>query len=632
MTRRDLAAKLALALGASALFLALLEGVARLVEKRRQARAEVADYIWDWDDKMPGGFYVMKSDGVGWPPWEEFNGDGLRDRTRTRQKPEGVTRIAILGDSVTLGAELQPQEAYPQLLEARFAAEGRRAEVMSVALWGWSTRQQRTAWQRIARAYRPDQALLAVCLNDIPELHNNLERPPRWLARLYDRSALVRLLLNAEGREIESVERLFAEPDAPRVREALERFFEEVRTLRREVEADGASLALVVFPFRFQLEPGAGAPVVQQRIADFCRAEQLQCLDLLPTIARAGLGAFLDYDHLSPYGAMLVADTLRASGLLAEAESDPLTLRKALERRQDPGARKAARWLETRQGVPERAAVAAIVAQLEQGETSERQAAAWALGGAGPAASPFAEPVARRLRQDAAAGVRAASARALGGIGSRTAVPRLLEALADPGEEVRAAAAQALARIGPTAADVPVLAAALSSPDRYVAAFAAWSLGNLGALAEPAVGELVQALGRGETNAVVAGALARIGPAAKSAVPELVRSLGSEDDGRRWRAARTLGRIGPAAEPAVAALTAALADPSSVVRAHAARALGRIGPNAKPAAAALQRATGDPEQGVRDEAREALLRLQGALESSGLGDELRYHAKHRRAA
>jgi len=600
--------------GASVLFLAALEGASRFVEMRRPPRPEVADYIWDWDDKMPGGFYVMKSDGVGWPPWEEFNADGLRDRTRTREKPEAVTRIAILGDSVTLGAELQPREAFPQLLEARFAAEGRRAEVMSIALWGWSTRQQRIAWQRIARSYRPDQALLAVCLNDIPELFNNLVRPPRWLRSLHERSSLVRLLVNAEGREIDSVERLFGDADTPRVREALARFLSEVGALRREVEADGATFALVVFPFRFQVEPGAPVPVVQQRIADFCGAERIRCLDLLPTVARLGPAAFLDYDHLSPSGAQLVADTLHASGLLAEAVSDPATLRLALAARSEAGARMAAQWLETRQGVPEGAAVAAIATLLEEGEPAERRAAAWALGVAGPAALPFAETIARRARQDETPGVRTSCVRALGGIGSRAAVPVLFEALSDPSEAVRASAAQALARLGPGPEDVPSLAAAVSNPDRYVAAFAAWSLGHLGALAEPAVPELVQALARDDTNTVVAGALARIGPAAKAAVPELVRALASDDDGRRWRAARTLGRIGPAAEPAVAALTAALADPSVHVRAHAARALGRGVPAAGPAAPALQGAAGDPEQGVRDEARQALERLTGRSE------------------
>lgn len=556
--RRGLVVNVALAVASSAIFLAVLEGGARLLEKPRPPRREVADYIWDWDDKMPGGFYVMKSDGVGWPPWEEFNRDGLRDRTRTREKPEGLRRIAILGDSVTLGAEIRPEDAYPQRLEARFRSEGRRVEVMNVALWGWSTRQERTAWQRIARAYQPDQVILAVCLNDIPELFNNLSRPPRWLTRLHEHSAVVRLLVDAEGREIDSVERLFAEPDSPRVREAMDRFFDEVRALRRDVEATGATFAVVVFPFRFQVGPKAPPPVVQQKIAAFCESEGLRCLDLLPTLGRVGPSAFVDYDHLSPAGASLVADTLYASDLLVRGDSVADLLRDAL------GGRAA--------DVP---AVTSALASAES--TGVRAECAAALGALGPAA--------------------------------RVAMPSLFVALEDPSEAVRAEAARALTAIGPGAEDVPQLVAALGSSDAYVVAFAAWSLGNLGSAAEAAVPDLARTLSRDDTNAVVAGALARIGPAAGAAVGVLVDGLHSADADRRWRAARTLGRIGPPAASAVPSLTAALSDSSSLVRLHAARALGRIGPAAGPAAAALQRATGDKDPNVGEEARQALGRL-----------------------
>ena len=69
----------------SALFLGALEATARLFEPPRPARPPVADYIWDWSEKMPGDFYTMKTEAVGWPPWEEFNRDGLRDRTRPRR-------------------------------------------------------------------------------------------------------------------------------------------------------------------------------------------------------------------------------------------------------------------------------------------------------------------------------------------------------------------------------------------------------------------------------------------------------------------------------------------------------------------------------------------------------------------
>jgi lysophospholipase L1-like esterase len=552
--RRGLPVNVALSLASTLVFLGVLEGVSRLVEKPRRPRRQVADYIWDWDKMMPGGFAIVKSNAAGWPPWDEYNRDGVRDRTRTREKPEGYRRIAILGDSVTLGADIRPEEAYPQRLEARFRSEGRPVEVMNVALSGWSTRQERIAWQRIARSYRPDQAVLAVCLNDIPELFNNLSRPPRWLARLHEVSSLVRLVVNAEGREIDNVERLFVEPDAAHVRKAMDRFFEEVRALRREVEADGARFAMIVFPFRFQVEPGAPAPVVQERIAAFCAREGLGCLDLLPAISRGGPSVFRDYDHLSPSGAAFVADLLYASGLLVSAEPRDVLLEALGERRTDVG---------TLTETLARHASAAVRAEC-----------AVALGARGPAA--------------------------------RDAVPALFAALGDPSEAVRASAARALAQVELGAPDVPRLAGALGSPDAYVVAFAAWTLGNLGGAAQAAVPELARASSRDDTNAVVTAALARIGPAAAEAVNVLALSLRSENADRRWRAARALGRIGSAAAPAVPMLTAALADPNDAVRQHAARALGRIGPAARPAAAALQRATGDVDVEVRRAARQAL--------------------------
>jgi HEAT repeat protein len=588
--RRGLAVNLALSLGVSLAFAALIEGPARLVERRRPPRPEVADYIWDWDAKMPGGFYVMKTDAAGWPPWEEFNGDGLRDRTRSREKADLVKRVAFLGDSVTLGAGIRPEEAYPRVLEARLEQEGRPVEAMNVSLWGWSTRQERIAWQRIARGYRPDAAVLAVCLNDIPELFNNLSRPPSWLAELHSRSALVRLLVDAEGREIDSVERLFAEPDSPRVRRALEGFFDEVRALRRDVEADGASFAVVVFPFRFQVDQGAPRPVVQERIAAFCQAERLRCLDLLPTLAPLGPSAFEDYDHLAPRGAAATALALLSSGLLPGSDAAPDVLRRAGASSSSPQA---------------------LAALLDSTDPPVRRAAAWTIARSREAGAVARPALERVLRADPSTAVRAQAAVALAATagGSRAPVPALLAALRDPSEPVRHAAAGALASLPLAAEDVAALAALLESPDDYVSAFAAWSLGNLGQAAREAVPGLARALARERTDAVVSAALARIGPAAADAVPALVAALREGSPQRRWRAARTLGRIGPPAAPAVPALTAALADDESAVRMHAARALGRIGDAARPAAASLQRATGDPDESVRNEARQALDRL-----------------------
>jgi HEAT repeat protein/lysophospholipase L1-like esterase len=579
--RQRLLPNLVLSAVVALFFAGLLELGARLLAAPPPV---VEDYIWDWEQKWEGDFYTMRSDAVGWPPWEEFNGDGVRDRTHAEEKPEGVTRLICLGDSVTLGDGIKPRQAFPQLLQERLDAEGPGVEVFNLALWGWSTRQERIAYRRIARRYGPDRVLLTVCLNDIPELQNNLSRPPGWLTGLYQRSALVRLVVDARGREIRSVEELFEEPAAHGVEAGFERFFEELRALRDDVTEDGAELAVAVMPFRFQLEPDAPEPTVQRRIARFCAESGLPCLDLLDPLRALGPEAFHDYDHLSPAGARKVADVLLHSRLLPR----PLPVRELLG---------------------ERPSLDHVIDALGSADEPTRRAAAWELSRRGGAAA--VEPLTKTL-DDASPAVRAEAARALGALGpaARSAMPALFARLADPRQRVRWEAALALFHLGPRAPEsVRPLIAALESPDVFVRGFAAFSLGSLGKAAHEAVPALITALqseeGYGRGGAALA--LAKMGEAAREAIPALVSGLESQDPEHRWKAARALGRIGLASDGALEALVRALEqDPDERVRAHAARALGRIGPAATPAARALEAATRDRVDTVREEARRAL--------------------------
>jgi HEAT repeat protein len=596
---RTLAPNLALALLSSALVLGGLELLARLFEKPSPAAAPVAEYIWDWREKMEGDFYVIRSEAIGWPPWEEINGDGLRDRTHPLEKPPGSYRLVALGDSVTLGAGIEPAQAYPQVLERILWHAGRRVEVMNVALWGWSTRQERLAYQRIARRYRPDQVLLAVCLNDIPELQNNLARPPAWLQALFRRSALVRRVVDAPGREIQNVEQLFTDSEAPRVREAMRLFFAEVLALRDEAKKDGGALSLAVFPFRFQVAPGAPAPTAQREIEEFSRREGIPFLDLLPVLQPLGEQAFVDYDHLSAAGARRVAEAIAQSDLLPREPSEAEVLAQG-------GVGKAP-W-----------SLSALVAGLGSKDDRVRAAATWALeqeaGRDDAAVGVLAEaavPALRRALADPSPVVRAGAARAVGALGpsAAPAEAELFAALGDGVTDVRWQSALALWKLELKApAAIEPLAAALRSEDPYVRGFAAVSLGNVGPAASAAVPALVEALAKddGYGRGGAAAALARMGPAAAAAVPALREGLRSADGDRRWKAARTLGRIGPAASAAAPDLAEALRDPNEHVRRHAARALGRLGPLSMEAATVLQRATGDSDEEVRKEAKESL--------------------------
>lgn len=246
---------------------------------------------------------------------------GFRDRQRTRDTPAGWRRVAVLGDSVTHGYRVPAELAYPQQLEALLEQRGHRVEVLNAARPGWSTREERLAWTQL-RDYRPERVLLAVCLNDLPALQQG-DAPP-WLRWLHGRSALVRSLVDAPRRELGSVRQMFLEPDAAATQRAFAGFEQELAGLRQAVEADGARLAIVVFPYRFQVLPGAPAPSVQRRLRDLSERQGLPFLDLLPFLQELGPSGFQDVCHLTPVGLARVARALADSGLLgATAASAP---------------------------------------------------------------------------------------------------------------------------------------------------------------------------------------------------------------------------------------------------------------------------------------------------------------------
>jgi HEAT repeat protein/lysophospholipase L1-like esterase len=598
MKRRSLIVNLGLSLVVTLALLAVLEGAGRLLETGGRERA-VAKYLWDWREMWGRDFYTIHADATGWPPQQEFNRDGLRDRAHTIEKAERTWRVAILGDSVTLGAGIARRDAFPQVLERRLRGRGRRVEVMNVALWGWSTRQERLAYERIARRYRPDAVILAVCLNDIPELQNNLTRPPRWLAWLFERSAFVRVVTNAEGREIRSVEELFEEPSSRRVEEAFDRFFAEVRLLREAARADRATCQVLVFPFRFQVRAGAPPPRAQERITTFCRAAGIPVMDLLPTLSGVGDAAFFDYDHLSREGARVVAREIEQSGWLPEGFSDAAIVRDLVAR--EGGIR------------PN---LALLAKALGADEDAVRMAAAWGLSRLKGDRATRAARLSAALQEDSSAGVRAEAARGLGRMRVEEPDVRsaLFEALADPHEVVRFEVAHALAVVSPDPEeDLDALLAAFESEDESVRAFAAWSLGRLGPDAAPAVPVLTRALRRGDpARAAIERALAEMGGAAAEAVPSLLAGLDAPLPQRRAGAARALGRLRGRAAPAVPALLARLEDEDARVRAEAARALGRIGGPARVAIPQLIARLSDDSARVRALAARALGHIPGA--------------------
>jgi HEAT repeat protein len=209
-----------------------------------------------------------------------------------------------------------------------------------------------------------------------------------------------------------------------------------------------------------------------------------------------------------------------------------------------------------------------------------------------------AVPLLRAALKDEWLCVRGSAAMSLEAYGAQavTAVPDLLNALADSEVEVRAISARALGEIGDKSA-VPFLITSLRDQAQLVRWFSACALGKFGTEAGLIVPALVAALKDKEPEVCrsAAAALGEIGPSAHIAVSSLRNLLHDKDWMLRVRAAYALWQIDHQVEIPLPILVAVLKQGDAEARAEAASALGNIGPPAQPVVPALIQALEDYE-------------------------------------
>jgi hypothetical protein len=97
------------------------------------------------------------------------NSHGWRDVDRSFEKPQGVFRILILGDSVTFGYIVPAEKVFTRVLEKRLRAEGANVEVLNVSYSGWGTHQQYEALKNHGIRYKPDLVIFNATANDLGE-------------------------------------------------------------------------------------------------------------------------------------------------------------------------------------------------------------------------------------------------------------------------------------------------------------------------------------------------------------------------------------------------------------------------------------------------------------------------------
>lgn len=126
---------------------------------------------------------------------------------RPRAGLPGVWRVAVLGDSMTFGFGVRPDEAWPAALERQLnetPVSGTRIEVLNFGVPGYNTYLEKRLYEEKVRAYHPDVVLVGWFGNDAildrhdPNFWAVCEEPaPLWqraLGRAVETSNLVRVL------------------------------------------------------------------------------------------------------------------------------------------------------------------------------------------------------------------------------------------------------------------------------------------------------------------------------------------------------------------------------------------------------------------------------------------------------
>jgi lysophospholipase L1-like esterase len=285
------------------------------------------------------------------------NGQGFR-HPPLGAKADGETRVLFLGDSITFGGYLPAWLTIPAFTAKELRASRAVPEpfqVINAAIGGLDAENELAILVETGASVQPDVVLVGLYLNDAFEsLYLRSTRLPdalawsdflAWSAHRVDLLRQDSLARGAEGRRGRELARdlaLFRErfpvSDEPwethdggfnrRVEAAfhdwgyawsdaywtkIARTLELMRGVTRE---QGARLAVVLFPVRYQVERAGLRDEPQREFASLMAELELPHLDLLPELrahyADGGVDLFYDYCHYRPEGTAFVGERIAA--------------------------------------------------------------------------------------------------------------------------------------------------------------------------------------------------------------------------------------------------------------------------------------------------------------------------------
>jgi lysophospholipase L1-like esterase len=266
------------------------------------------------------------------PPYDKIeiriNHEGYRDREFGPRSDR--TRIVVVGDSITFGAGVRAEDRFTDRLAASLC-EG-RCEVLNLGVNNYQAENYIAQLRRQIATLAPDWVILGFCMNDIRAKAGmqDLDKVRRTgaanrIRELLSHSQLVRvsvrvwraLTLDAQAYDQRWIRLAIDAWSNPSNRERLAETLREIRSL---VKANGAKLAVVLFPEKHQLqdydEYGLPYEMAQQTMSEL----DVPVVSLLPPLSRAisagelpSDGIFLPQDniHFTPRAHAWIAEVIK---------------------------------------------------------------------------------------------------------------------------------------------------------------------------------------------------------------------------------------------------------------------------------------------------------------------------------
>lgn len=137
--------------------------------------------VWQHHDRW-GWFHEPEAEDTfvkpGFTQSVRINSLGLRERELPYEKPEGVFRVLVIGDSAVASFEVPPEAVFTRRAEERLQALGLRVQFVNGGVRGYGTDQSLLFLQEEGLKYQPDLVLYHWTSND-REDNATIHRPFR---------------------------------------------------------------------------------------------------------------------------------------------------------------------------------------------------------------------------------------------------------------------------------------------------------------------------------------------------------------------------------------------------------------------------------------------------------------------